>query len=314
MKIYINNPRESWVVDRFRKEFIKTNPDAITDNIANCDVIWVIAPWQWTALPEKYLRSKFVVCSIHHIVPEKFGPTNRNEFLFRDKYVDAYHVPCLQTEIQLKRELFPVLLKNKKMLTHPFWTNSDLWRPIDSKRSLRDKYGLPRSAKLIGSFQRDTEGHDLKSPKLEKGPDSCCDIVERVHAQDKDVEVLLAGWRRQYVMSRLNATGIKYHYIELPPFEAVNELYNCLDLYVVASRYEGGPQAIFECALTKTPIISTDVGAARYILADESIYSPGKDNLAKPNVGFAYNRVKQYDLSHGMNIFLSTFREFSEGS
>ena len=41
--------------------------------------------------------------------------------------------------------------------------------------------------------------------------------------------------------------------------DQLNELYNCLDLYVVASRVEGGPQAIIECALSKTPIISTDM-------------------------------------------------------
>ena len=40
-------------------------------------------------------------------------------------------------------------------------------------------------------------------------------------------------------------------------FDQLNELYNCLDLYIVSSRLEGGPQAIIECALSKTPIIST---------------------------------------------------------
>ena len=29
-----------------------------------------------------------------------------------------------------------------------------------------------------------------------------------------------------------------------------------LDMYIVSSRLEGGPQAILESALTKTPIIS----------------------------------------------------------
>lgn len=312
MKIYINDPQESWVVDRFRSEFIKENPGIVTNNISDCDVIWLIAPWQWSAIPEKYLHDKFVICSIHHIVPEKFGTNKRNEFLFRDRYVDAYHVPCLQTELQLKRDLFPTLLKDKKMLTHPFWTNSEIWKPTENKHLLRKKYNLPQTANLIGSFQRDTEGHDLKSPKLEKGPDRFCDVVERMHSEDDSVEVLLAGWRRQYVMSRLDNAGIKYHYIELPPFETVNDLYNCLDLYVVASRYEGGPQAIFECALTMTPIISTDVGASRYILSDESIYTPGEDEMAKPNITFAYNKVKKYNLSQGMQIFCTTFRDFYE--
>ena len=42
----------------------------------------------------------------------------------------------------------------------------------------------------------------------------------------------------------------------------LNELYNILDLYLVTSRIEGGPQAILECAIIKTPIMSTDVGVA----------------------------------------------------
>ena len=53
----------------------------------------------------------------------------------------------------------------------------------------------------------------------------------------------------------------------------------CLTLYIVASRVEGGPQSIPECALTRTPIISTDVGIASNILSSESIFS--MDNFIK---------------------------------
>ena len=31
-------------------------------------------------------------------------------------------------------------------------------------------------------------------------------------------------------------------------FKTLNELMNCLDLYIVASRVEGGPRAINECS------------------------------------------------------------------
>ena len=56
-------------------------------------------------------------------------------------------------------------------------------------------------------------------------------------------------------------------------FSELNELYNCLDLYIVASRVEGGPQSILEATLTKTPIISTDVGLAKEILHPDSIFN-----------------------------------------
>ena len=45
----------------------------------------------------------------------------------------------------------------------------------------------------------------------------------------------------------------------------LNKLYNILDLYIVSSRIEGGPQAILESSITKTPILSTDVGVASEI-------------------------------------------------
>ena len=51
----------------------------------------------------------------------------------------------------------------------------------------------------------------------------------------------------------------------------LNELYNMLNLYVVSSRIEG-PQAIYECSLSKTPIISTNVGVATKFLHPSSIF------------------------------------------
>ena len=52
----------------------------------------------------------------------------------------------------------------------------------------------------------------------------------------------------------------------------LNELYNMLNLYVISSRIEGGPQAIYECSLSKTPIISTNVGVATKFLHPSSIF------------------------------------------
>ena len=72
-----------------------------------------------------------------------------------------------------------------------------------------------------------------------------------------NLKVLLAGKRRQYVINELERHGIPYAYFKMASIKDLNELYNILDLYVVSSRLEGGPQAISECAITKTPIIST---------------------------------------------------------
>ena len=47
-----------------------------------------------------------------------------------------------------------------------------------NKENLRDKYGISNNDYLVGSFQRDTEGKDLVSPKLSKGPDQFVQILK----------------------------------------------------------------------------------------------------------------------------------------
>lgn len=302
MKIYLNNPNEGWVVDRFRKEFYKNHQEA-TENPHEANVVWIIAPWTWRQIHPTLLAQKKVVCSIHHIVPDKFDHNKKTDFLFRDRFVDVYHVPSEKTKNQIEN------LTNKPIFVNPFWVNSDIWFNVENQADLRKDLNLPDKY-LIGSFQRDTEGHDLVTPKLEKGPDIFCDAVEEMFKENKDVEVVLAGWRRQYVMKRLNNAGIKYHYFELPSFEVINKLYNCLDLYIVGSRHEGGPQSIFECALTKTPIVSTDVGAASMILDKKSIFKPGNIKAATPNIDHANKSVQSYCIKNGA---IRTFIESLEG-
>ena len=95
-------------------------------------------------------------------------------------------------------------------------------------------------------------------------------------------------------------------------FKELNELYNLLDLYIVSSRYEGGPQAIMECALNKTPLISTDVGIASEVLSEESIFDMSTFKNAIPNVEFAYQKVQQYTIPEGFVKFNKLFKELYE--
>ena len=60
MKIYINNPKENWVVDRFMEEWISYNRHFHTDKIKDADLIWIISPWTWKKLPKKILQQKNV--------------------------------------------------------------------------------------------------------------------------------------------------------------------------------------------------------------------------------------------------------------
>ena len=192
---------------------------------------------------------------------------------------------------------------DKKIHSIPFWVNQNVWFEIKNKEKLRNKYKLDMKKFYIGSFQRDTEGSDLTSPKLSKGPDIFIEKVKLLMETNPNIEVLLAGTRRQYIIGRLKEMNIPFKYFEMVDFSSLNELYNLLDLYIVSSRFEGGPQAIMECSLLKIPIISTDVGIAKEILSPKSIYSTTSISEGTPDIDYALKKVKKYLLPQGMENY-----------
>ena len=264
MNILCVSSQEEWIDDRIAKEFQAYSGHSVSFNNYDAKVIWLLAPWIWKRLPLPILKNKKVVCTIHHEVPDKFDANRLKNFKERDQYVDAYHTPCQKTKNFIQS------FTSKPVHVIPYWVNDKLWRPLKNKKKLQKKYKIPVDQLIVGSFQRDTEGSDLKTPKLEKGPDIFCDIIERLNPKP---HVVLGGWRREYVINRLKSKNINLSFFELVDLNSLNELYNCLDLYLVTSRHEGGPQAILEAVATDTPILSTDVGMASHVLSEECIMS-----------------------------------------
>jgi glycosyltransferase involved in cell wall biosynthesis len=299
-KIYINNPRESWITDRFRKEWIENNKDT-SKFLFKSSIIWLIAPWQWEKISTHHLKSKKVVCTIHHIDETKFDKKEIDNFAKRDLFVDYYHVPSIKTFNQVKN------LTSKRIFTIPFWINQNIFKDIKDKTSLREAYKIDKDAFTVGSFQRDTEGYDLQSPKLSKGPDIFIDNILELRKKEKNLLVLLAGYRRHYVINELNKHNIPFMYFERTSLKIINDLYNCLNLYLVTSRVEGGPAAITECAISKTPIISRDVGLAREFLHANSIANDNLTTNAKPDTSYAYEKTKHISIPNGMEKFKEMF-------
>tara|TARA_B100000123_G_scaffold265575_1_gene236764 strand:- start:523 stop:1437 length:915 start_codon:yes stop_codon:yes gene_type:complete len=304
MKIFINDAKEDWIVDRFKKEFSDYNQELFTNEVKDADIIWIIAPWSWKNVPKKYLKTKKVLCTVHHVDFDKFIGKEKRNFYKLDRFVDIYHTISDKSSEQL------VSLTTKKIYNFPFWVNSKIWFDIPESSLLKIKYNIPKDRYILGSFQRDTEGKDKISPKLSKGPDRFIEIVKKM-AEKKKIFVLLAGHRRQYIIRLLEKYKIEYLYYEKVSFEELNELYNCLDLYIVSSRIEGGPQSIFECGLSKTPIISTDVGIARKILAAESIFDMENYENAQPNIDYAYKNSLIFDIPQGFAEFNKMFEDIS---
>ena len=306
MKVYLNSANESWVVDRFREEWVSNNEFITTDNIKEADIVWIIAPWTWKKIPKKYLKSKIVVCTIHHIDKSKFDNKEKKNFNKRDNFVNFYHAISSKTEEQLEK------LVSQRIFTIPFWVNQNIFYEMKNKKMLKKKYNIPEDSFLVGSFQRDTEGKDLTSPKLSKGPDQFMRIMQHYKERYPNLRVLLTGKRRQYLIQSLKDSNIPFNFFEMTTFAELNELYNCLDLYIVSSRYEGGPQAIVECGVTKTPIISTDVGVAPEILSSESIFNMNTFLEAKPNIEMAYSNSMELSMEKIFPKYIEMFKSLNE--
>ena len=299
-RIFLNSAGENWIVDRLKDEWMSHNKNHSTNDLRNSDILWIIAPWNLSRIPKRYLKSKLVVCTIHHIDLEKFKKKELRDFYYLDKFVNFYHT-ISDKNIEI--------LKNyteKKITSIPFWIDSEKFFHIKDKEQLLNKFSLNNKEYLIGSFQRDTEKKGNLNPKLSKGPDQFIKIVKKI-SENKNVRIILTGKRREYLIHELEKLNIKYTYFQMINTEKLNHLYNILDLYIVASRVEGGPAAILECGASKTPIISTDVGIASKILPPESIFNMNNFENAIPNIQKAYKNTLPYFIPHGFDKFLEYF-------
>ncbi len=146
----------------------------------------------------------------------------------------------------------------------PVGVDLDRFKPVsdDQRERARARLRLEPDAVVIGSFQKDGVGWgDGDEPKLIKGPDVFCDVVERL-ARSLPVHVLLTGPARGYVKRRLSLAGIPFTHHHLSSPDALPDYYAALDLYLMCSREEGGPKAVPESLACRIPVVTTRTGVA----------------------------------------------------
>ena len=122
--------------------------------------------------------------------------------------------------------------------------------------------GLPESAFVVGSFQKDGVGFGRGSePKLVKGPDVLVRALDRARER-VPLHVLLTGIARGYVQDELDRLHIPWTRSTVDRYEEIAPIYHAADVTVVSSRQEGGPKAVLESMAAGVPIVSTRVGQA----------------------------------------------------
>ena len=263
--------------------------------------------------PEPYFRfGRRIGTSYFHGYPGR--GSNSADVCFAN--LKQYHerVSRIQVSHQYMRTvLLETGIAPDKLHLIPIGVNPDLFsvQTPESKRAARDKYSIPQNAVVVGSLQKDGKGWgDGMEPKSIKGPDVFLDTVAILRQSVPELHVLLSGPSRGYVKQGLENLNIPYTHVFLRDYPEINNLYNCLDLYIVASREEGGPKAILESMACGVPLATTRVGQAVDLVrhGENAFLADVEDAEALAHyslTALSDSEVRQRFLEHG----LQTVRE-----
>lgn len=208
-------------------------------------------------------RSNKIVVTWFHVTPEdktlEYIPSAM-------KYIDILHTSCTTTS--------NILIEHgaikEKTIVIPLGVDTEKFKPPVKQEynNIRSRLGIPKDSICIGSFQKDGVGWvEGLEPKMIKGPDILCDVLEELN-KEFPIFVLLTGPARGYVKHRLKKSGITFIHHYLQSYFDIVDYYKALDLYIVSSRAEGGPKAILEAMACGVPLVTTSVGMVNDIIQD----------------------------------------------
>ncbi len=208
-------------------------------------------------------KSNKIIVTWFHISPGD----KRTEFIPQSlKYVDLWHTSCRIT----RNKLIELGVPGENIVVIPLGVNLCAFNvPSPRQREdIRSRLGILKGKIVVGSFQKDGVGWgEGLEPKLIKGPDILCDVLERLR-QQYDLFVVLTGPARGYVKQRLENSGIPYSHSFLNKPDEVALYYKALDLYIASGRCEGGPKSVVESLASGVPLVSTKAGMAPDIITD----------------------------------------------
>lgn len=126
---------------------------------------------------------------------------------------------------------------------------------------LRDRLGISRDALVVGCIGRLTR---------QKAPELYVAACARVHERRPDAHFVLigSGELQHKIEAAIDESGLAGRFHLIPYLENAARVMHELDLYVLASRFEGGPYTPLEAMRAGTPVIVTDVCGNRDSVAD----------------------------------------------
>ena len=145
-------------------------------------------------------------------------------------------------------------------------------KPLLSRTEARRRLGLADGLPVIGWVGRLT---------AEKGPDVFLDALAALSDRRWRAEVVGDGKERPALEARARELGIadQVSWLGLVPQAA--SLYPAFDVWVLSSRTEGTPIALFEALSARVPVVATSVGGVPDVVSSaEAILVPSGDPAA----------------------------------
>lgn len=297
-----------WALDEDLRLTLRSLQDVgISTSLADCDIIHSIWWESLLKIPNEQLSGKRILCHFSGEPARYLTLPKFNKIL----KIVGHWIPRSD---QAYQECQNLGIPSTKI---PYIVDTGIFRPLPDDSNdinfFKEKWSIPDDAYLIGNFNRDTEGHNLYSPKIVKGPDIFVEIVKNAYAHNNKIHVILAGPRRHWLRRRLTDIGIPYTFIgqeidsddintNIISRDMLNILYNIIDLNLISSRSEGGPHSTMESAAAHCKTISTRVGHAADILDSTCIYDSAtqainmiiddiNNNTLSKGIGLSYNNI-----------------------
>ena len=325
-KVYIwGRDHVGWSIDQDRKHIeqaARDNEIPLVENLIDADIIYSV--W-WNQLDHwkvrlirKLFKNKKVIATLTN------DPSSQKESFEKirplvDLWVYAntsQKVFLLEQGISSIKTYYSPFYVEETMFNRKKMTQKELCQSLDiNLEDIKNKV-------LLGTFQRDSLTKDLLKPKWQKNPDLIVEILKKL---DKEKFLLiLAGPRRHYLVHRLEEEHIPFIYvgdfsmiqqkkddvtINNLSSEKINLLYNLTDFYLVTSKSEGGPKAVIEAPLSKTLVLSTNVGMSKDLLPPEAICTTADDfagkvsQLSTDDLKYKNILKREYDLVSEINNY-----------
>jgi len=263
-----------WALDEDRRQMRLALKEMVCESSLAKAAIIHTPFWQGlSAVAPEILKQKFVIA---HADNPPFFYLKQPDFAWGQQVVDLWIARSQEALEQFHALKLPVEYI-------PYTIDPNLFFPIDDKKNLRKKFGIPEHAYVIANFHRDSEGSDLHAPKVQKAPEFFLAILKELRRRGHSFHVLLAGPRRHWLRKMLTQEGMSFTFIgkkvtrddfgiNILKRPRLNELMNAADLYLIPSRWEGGPQSVMEAAACHCKMLSTPLGVAKDILEPTSLF------------------------------------------